>query len=319
LREDSLEALAQRPYVTLSEAHAEAFTYALIMGGSFPFAVTEVEPERFTVTERPNRYPGSCIECGGFIVDGQGLLARRVDGTQRWAVIHAACASTATVPTMSITLNEGITSEYLHAYSTAIVPEERWPYVEPPLTYTAPALNPPNTLHAARLLRLLGVFDQEDAVEALSRRPELRIVPQRANAVEIVERVMARIARDRGEPVPTPAAVEARVQEFERSAATRILRSPYVDQAALVQRQRAFSHLVGSGRPGPFIGSDRGARGDGSPGLDPVFWDWSDILARQAMAHAKVSGMPKCRVCDRPLTLDQPDVHYSCGSATSRT
>ena len=43
---------------------------------------------------------------------------------------------------------------------------------------------------------------------------------------------MARIARDRGEPVPTPAAVEARVQEFERSAATRIVRSPYVDQAA---------------------------------------------------------------------------------------
>lgn len=37
---------------------------------------------------RPNRYPARCIRCGGNIAAGEGLLARRDDGS--WAADHPA-------------------------------------------------------------------------------------------------------------------------------------------------------------------------------------------------------------------------------------
>lgn len=42
-----------------------------------------------TNTNRPNRYAGSCVACGGHVAPGQGHLVAKYNG--RWTVGHNPC------------------------------------------------------------------------------------------------------------------------------------------------------------------------------------------------------------------------------------
>lgn len=53
--------------------------------------------------------------------------------------------------------------------------------------------------------------------------------------------------------------------------------------------------------------------------LDGEFtkWFWEDVAAMDRAAQSKADGKPKCRVCDRPMWLDQPKAHYICSGLIS--
>jgi hypothetical protein len=313
LREDALEATAGRAFVTLNEREAEAFTFALVMGASFPFAVTEVEPQRFEVTRRPNKFSGYCIDCGGPIAQRRGWLARS-STRARWVVIHQQCAARTTmIPTISTGLDPRTSAEYLAHFDTTLVDDDVWPEVVPPRDYSDPPLRPASVLPAARLLRAMGVLDRVDGQPEVIARPDLRIVPQRANAVAIVERVMRRIAAERGESAPSDAEIEAGVQRYERQVFTRIMRSPYIDEAALRSLQRTFARVVGTGRPGPFGGSGATRSLDSWAGTDLRDWDWPAIWEEEEAARLKGLRLPRCGACASAMWAGQTDRHHACG------
>jgi len=197
LRDDALGALGRRPYVTLTEAQAEAFTATLVMGMNF--ATTHVESTQFTSTERPNLYRGTCLVCGGSVEAGAGLLLRPVIDGGPWAVEHGGCRS-ANVSSVEIDFDEGEPAVYLGKFSNESVPADVWPEVVPPRDYSTPALREPHLEAAARVLELMGVLDE--APEPIPPRPELTLVRQRTSAAEIVERVLARIRDEGAEPGP---------------------------------------------------------------------------------------------------------------------
>jgi hypothetical protein len=195
LRDDSLSALGRRPYVTLTEAQAEAFTATLVMGMNF--TTTHVESTQFTPTERRNRYPGTCLVCGGPVGVGRGRLLQPITAGRPWAVEHEGCRS-ANASSVEIVFDEGEPAFYLGNFSNESVPEEVWPEVTPPGDYSAPDLRGTHIQEAARVLRLMGVLDE--APEPIPPRPQLTLIRQQTSAAEIVERVLARIREERAGP-----------------------------------------------------------------------------------------------------------------------
>lgn len=195
LRDDSLSALGRRPYVTLTEAQAEVFTATLVMGVNF--TTTHVESTQFTPTNRRNLYADMCLVCGGPVKAKKGrLLQPKVPGG-RWAVEHEGCRS-ANAYSVEIVFDEGEPAFYLGKFSNRSVPADTWPEVIPPQDYSTPGLREPHVREAARLLKLMGVFDE--APEPIPPRPALTLVRQQTSAAEIAERVLARIREERAEP-----------------------------------------------------------------------------------------------------------------------
>jgi len=45
-------------------------------------------------------------------------------------------------------------------------------------------------------------------------------------------------------------------------------------------------------------------------------WDWQAIWAEERRAKAKGAGLPRCRICRRPMWCGQVDTHLVCQPET---